>query len=66
MKIVKFKNEKYGIRNGSFLFGYSYNDLRVPLFTCHIDSINFETACQSSLDKCEQVLSRLKDNGRVI
>lgn len=66
MKIVKFKDGKFGIRRFNLFFGYEYLDLN------HDDAQYWWTRgdiffndCKKDLPTCQKKYNQLKDKGKI-
>ena len=59
MRLVEFKNGKYGIRVGSWLNGYEFKDLVSTKYNWKIGSKFFDD-CMGSLEDCYRVTDKLK------
>lgn len=59
MKIVKFKDGKYGVRQWSlFDFGYLFLDLNSPKFWWGPDKHFFRNDCRGTLDEVREAIRR--------
>jgi len=67
MKIVKFKNGKYGIRRHSVFFVYEFCDLRADgTYWWETNSLNKLKYSEGNLDDVIKLCEQLKDNGKPI
>jgi hypothetical protein len=65
MKIVKFKDGKFGIRKGSrWMFGYSFKDLKSSHWWSA--GVKWFDDCKGSREEVERVLNSMYDIGEVV
>lgn len=70
MKLVKFKNGKYGVRKGSFLFGYEFLDVNYEN-RWWLEAKNIEKYAQTTYEAANKLFlkannPRILDTGKVI
>ena len=64
IRLVKFKDGKYGIRQGTYFSGYKFFDLRADsVYWWATTSRHFEKDCRTSKDSATRAFDLLTDKG---
>jgi len=65
MKLVKFKNGKWGLRKGSFIWGYSFRDFKNGGFWWSQESQHFRD-CMTDEDTARDYFNLATDCGEAV